>query len=457
MVTRFARRLQNRMTHLDIIDALEQSQPRSYEEIHQFLITHFRFNARGYRTQRRGAPLSRVIRQDPRELANLLLLIKNAGVRSYMEIGVLHGSCYYLIDSFLRWSGQHEWSCAVDLVDSTVGMENYLQKYAHASLRCVRTKRRWPSRGNAISSSSTPMRVPGRCGPTRSFTTHRLAVSWPFTTPGIRAGGRASSNMMQNTGREVLASELSIGTSMPEPFGGAGDQHTPTVERPMNDLETSMDVQRPSTCCDVFDYFVANQHRLRDVEFLTEFLQPHCLFKRLGMRGSRLRILQVPLEFAQFLVFMADRNIDMYLEVGTSTGGSWFLIDSYLRAVNPNYTGSLGYDRTSKLRDAVSYFAKFPNIEFRHQNSTEIVLERQFDMAYIDACHKEHWVWHDFNKVKEHCRFVAFHDIVLRGATVNKFWEVARGQYPSWEFIDHSLSETCGIGVLQIQTRESRS
>jgi predicted O-methyltransferase YrrM len=206
-------------------------------------------------------------------------------------------------------------------------------------------------------------------------------------------------------------------------------------------------------CYEVYDHLVAHRPRLLDAGWLTEFLRPHCRLKVLGCRGSRLRIVQCPSEFARFLAFMGEQQISSYLEIGTSTGGSWFLVDSYLRAVNPNYQRSVGYDRTSKLRDWEGYRQRFQAVEFRRQHSKEIDLkEESFDLAFVDAKHEERWVRHDFEKVKAHCRLVAFHDIVLPGATVDKAWQQIRDEgMRYWEFIDESLPRTCGIGVVVLK------
>lgn len=123
------------------------------------------------------------------------------------------------------------------------------------------------------------------------------------------------------------------------------------------------------------------------------------------------------------------------------------MIDSYLRAANPEFRNSVGYDRRQKLRGWEDYQARFASCEFRHQNSRSIDLKAEkYDLAFIDATHEEEWVWHDFNKVRDHAKFVAFHDIVLPGgSTVYKFWEVAKTQYPFWEIVDRNSPITCGI------------
>lgn len=203
-----------------------------------------------------------------------------------------------------------------------------------------------------------------------------------------------------------------------------------------------------------YDYLIQNKTMLHNRRWLEEFLRPHCKIKRMGWRGTRLRILQFPYEFAGFLQFMSSYQVKTYLEVGVSTGGSFLMADSYLRAAVPGFVRSVGYDRTAKLRDWIEYKAKFPATEFRHQSSRDMYLQdERFDMAFIDARHIEKWVLQDFEKVKNNCRFVAFHDIVLEGSTVGLAWAKIKSQYPEhWEFIDLEApaNARCGIGVVKI-------
>ncbi|MBI3881184.1 MAG: class I SAM-dependent methyltransferase [Verrucomicrobia bacterium] len=207
-------------------------------------------------------------------------------------------------------------------------------------------------------------------------------------------------------------------------------------------------------CYEVYDHLLANAARLHDAKWLAEFLQPHCRYRRLGWRGSRLRIVQHPAEFAPFLIFMAAQRVRSYLEIGTSTGGSFFFADSYLRATVPDFERSVGCDRTSKLRDWDEYRARFERIEFRHVGSQDLSLAGEtYDLAFIDARHLERWVLHDYEKVKPHCRFVAFHDIVLTNASVDKAWQRIKSRHARhWEFIETAIPPECrcGIGVVEI-------
>lgn len=203
---------------------------------------------------------------------------------------------------------------------------------------------------------------------------------------------------------------------------------------------------------ELYDHFKKNQSRLGDVAWLAAFLEPHCHFVFKGKPNSNLRLLQNPREFAEFLLFMAARRVNTYLEIGVSNGGSFFMADSYLRAVNPDFQYSLGCDQSPAPYDFIEYRWRFPKTDYRRARTDEIKLGRErYDLAFIDACHAEKWALHDFQKVKNHCRWVAFHDIVLPRATVSRAWQKIKAGHPqNWEFIDRTLDKTLGIGVVAV-------
>lgn len=215
----------------------------------------------------------------------------------------------------------------------------------------------------------------------------------------------------------------------------------------------------PKNNVELADHFAANGVHLSDAEWLSQTLKPHCKIKRMqkldrSWRGSRLRILQFPFEFAHWLTLLSSENVRSYLEVGTSTGGSFFTTDSYLRASVSGFSRSIGYDRKAKLRDFQIYQQRFPSCEFRHQGSGDMNLGTdQLDAVFIDARHVEKWVLHDFDKVKNNCRIVGFHDIALIGSTVGLAWNQIKKDHKYFEFIDLSapVEARCGIGVVMLR------
>lgn len=207
------------------------------------------------------------------------------------------------------------------------------------------------------------------------------------------------------------------------------------------------------THLDLYDHFAANRDKLADVEWLTETLQPIVRIKRLKWRGS-LRIIQIPSEFARWLVYLAGQQCRSYLEIGTSTGGSFYAVDAYLRCAVPGYERSVGYDRTNKIHNLKQYREVFPTVEFRHQSSHRMDLAgEQFDAAFIDARHVEKWVLQDFAKVRDHARIVGFHDIILQNSTVGLAWSKIRTAGESFDLIDESIpvEARCGIGVVKLR------
>lgn len=199
----------------------------------------------------------------------------------------------------------------------------------------------------------------------------------------------------------------------------------------------------------------APREQLQDVEWLTEILRPHCKLNRMGWRGSRLRIIQHPWEFASWLVLLGERQCKSYIEIGTSTGGSFMATDAYLRAAVPDYERSVGYDRTSKLRGFDAYRETVGGtIEFRHQGSRNMDVSGEwFEAGFIDARHHEGWVLHDFEKLKRSCGIIGFHDIVLVGGTVGLAWHKIKTGRQHCEFVTSDMPESarCGIGAASMR------
>lgn len=208
-----------------------------------------------------------------------------------------------------------------------------------------------------------------------------------------------------------------------------------------------MKVERP---VHTYDALCEARNNLRDQEWLAAFLYPHCKMKTIGRRGSRLRLIQYPWEFARFLILLAEHGVRSYMEIGTSTGGSFLMVDSYLRAAVPGYERSVGFDHRDKMRDFAEYRERFPTCQFKCENSSKIdVSSEHFDAAFIDARHIEHWVLKDFQKVQQaKPKVVGFHDIRLANSTVCLAWNRIKASYPKHiEIVDPSIPAHLQWGI----------
>lgn len=204
----------------------------------------------------------------------------------------------------------------------------------------------------------------------------------------------------------------------------------------------------------LYPLFNENRDKLNDPAWLAEALQPHCHIRWMRSvwgRSTRLRMIQFPREIAAFLILMAQEKVRSYLEIGTSCGGTFYTVDSYLRCAVPGYERALGYDHHFKMREWDQYKALWPRTEFRHESSKHMRLGKlRFDMAFVDARHIKHWVLRDWNKVRGNSRLVAFHDIGLATSTVGEAWNEIKAGRRHVEIFDPEIpvEKRCGIGVV---------
>ena len=211
---------------------------------------------------------------------------------------------------------------------------------------------------------------------------------------------------------------------------------------------------------ELFDFFASKRRRkLKSVEWLTHVLLPICRQSKRERSGGVIRLLQHPREFARFLVLLGNLRCRSYLEIGVHSGGSLYIVDSYLRALDPTFRGSVGVDVTDKnLAGWNEYVLKFPATELILTDSKHFHLEMDFDAALIDGGHTGKAASNDFNIVRNHCRVVAFHDIASRKPNVTRVWRQVKEQHPNcptWEFVSLAPRQKLmmGIGVIQMTER----
>lgn len=164
-------------------------------------------------------------------------------------------------------------------------------------------------------------------------------------------------------------------------------------------------------------------------------------------------------EFIPFMEWIDNHCMEFnnYLEIGMLHGGTFFLIDSLLRARNPKYDQAIGLDwKLEKMRErGLEIYKRTYNVIFIETCSLRYKLTHPVDLCLIDGCHKYHYIKNDFENVQPWAKYVVLHDINFRPKKkrndINKYWLEIKDQYEHWEFVEPGNTNTAGIGVLKLR------
>lgn len=168
------------------------------------------------------------------------------------------------------------------------------------------------------------------------------------------------------------------------------------------------------------------------------------------------RVMQYPNELAQYLHFFYTyrHHINNYYEIGVHKGGTFFVVDSFLRAVNPKFRGSLGIDIKNSIAEFEPYKEKYKTVDFQVQNSKQFAPPKNFDFIFIDGDHSYVGVLADYNMVMPFAKFIGFHDIFLQHAEVSKLWFQIKPNYFSREILNRDTRFKTPVGLGIIDNRE---
>lgn len=167
-----------------------------------------------------------------------------------------------------------------------------------------------------------------------------------------------------------------------------------------------------------------------------------------------LQMAQLPNELSKYLMYLYSNinTINTYCEIGVLRGGTFYVVDSFLRAFNKNFKYSVAVDISDKIikKHGFEKYAEERDCMFIHGNSNSIN-KNYFDLCFIDGDHSYNGVKKDYENMKNKCKILAFHDVVCKAACkdVVKFWNEIKSD-KSLEFIneDSDFPEPCGIGIL---------
>ena len=126
-----------------------------------------------------------------------------------------------------------------------------------------------------------------------------------------------------------------------------------------------------------------------------------------------MRIWQQPNQLAAFLSWIHSKRLEInnYTEIGIAYGGTFYIIDSYLRAINPNFTYSTGVDCIPKPHDSYNYLTKFTETKIIQSKSLNYIPDKPIDLCLIDTIHTYEQVKKEYELFKNYCKYIAFHDV----------------------------------------------
>jgi hypothetical protein len=142
---------------------------------------------------------------------------------------------------------------------------------------------------------------------------------------------------------------------------------------------------------------------------------------------GNMKLKQYPDELAELLGFIYENRagINSYLEIGCERGGTFCVIDSYLRAVNPNYATGVALDVTNRWGWMWDRYKQiYPCAKFEQIASANYP-EAQFDLVFIDGDHSYEGVKKDWERFRGSAKIIAFHDIFFEPG-VRKLWNEIR-------------------------------
>ena len=157
---------------------------------------------------------------------------------------------------------------------------------------------------------------------------------------------------------------------------------------------------------------------------------------------------QLPEEFADLMVFLSDKNIKTFLNIGTFNGYSFNVLANFLHSINSTQCITIDPIDHNPIKDE-----KFEYLS----DTSDSFVNQQFDLVFIDGLHSYDGVKTDYENVGKFAKYCIFHDIedsfILNQPGYNGgvpvFWEEVKKSKKYIEFIDvNKPVKIMGIGVL---------
>lgn len=180
--------------------------------------------------------------------------------------------------------------------------------------------------------------------------------------------------------------------------------------------------------------------------------------------GKGVHLWQYPSQLAQYLVWLAHnaKAIRHYTEIGCRWGGTFILINEWLKKIGAPIEFSLAIDPipptpfVEKYRESSSTPVHYIQDFSSSKSVIDYLSALRSDMVFIDGDHSIQGVMFDHLLVRNTAQIIVHHDIASQACPgTSLFWSYAKqaeNHFDNWEFTqqyDSVEGNFLGIGVLK--------
>jgi len=174
------------------------------------------------------------------------------------------------------------------------------------------------------------------------------------------------------------------------------------------------------------------------------------------INGAQQGLIQLPREFARWLLLLGEHKPASYLEIGTFNGATACLAGAYLRRFVPNARvvtcdvfPAFIFHELAHAVSPLEYAVGRTSFDFRTET---------FEAVFIDGDHSFEWAWADYVNVGRPARLCALHDVnnapyrEMHLGGVCGVWDRLKSSEAGphielHEFFDHPTAEIMGLGI----------
>jgi hypothetical protein len=174
------------------------------------------------------------------------------------------------------------------------------------------------------------------------------------------------------------------------------------------------------------------------------------------INGTQQGLIQLPREFARWLLLLGEHRPSSYLEIGCFNGASASLAAAYLHRVAPG-SRLVTCDVFPAFLFHADVAALVP-LEYHVGRTSFDFAREKFEAVFIDGDHSFEWAWADYQNVGRSARICGLHDVnnapyrELHLGGVCGVWDWIRASEGGAgvefrEIFEHPSREIMGIGV----------